>query len=240
MVLSPKPSLFSAALFIAIILAFCFSAHSLLACLPLSAAAARAFRAASSFSRFSFSLDSFSILSRLKISRPFAFCATTSCAVTVLLTEELDGIRGLSAAFTVVELDRLSAERLCDAPWTDDLDTIIDEGRGFEVTVVAGRLTIMEDGRALDSAAFLGVDPLSVGAVILDPIMLERFESVPAGLTEVTIEVVRLWAFGDDTDRSPVRTTPSLALLAAVCFTVGAAALERTTRAFGSFFSASS
>lgn len=49
---------------------FCFSAHSLLACLPLSAASARAFFNPSSFSRFSFSRVSLSFLSLLKASLP--------------------------------------------------------------------------------------------------------------------------------------------------------------------------
>jgi hypothetical protein len=61
----------------------CRSAHSLLANLPLSAASALAFLAASSFSLFSRSRASFSTLSRLKMARAFWRCKATSVAVTV-------------------------------------------------------------------------------------------------------------------------------------------------------------
>lgn len=85
---NPPPSPHAASTFAPpppINLLLCFSAHSLLAILPLSAASALALFAASSFSLLSSSLASFSSLSLLKTSLPFIFSAAASEAETVRL-----------------------------------------------------------------------------------------------------------------------------------------------------------
>src|SRR4051794_34588677 len=71
----------------AFIFNFCFSAHSRLACLPLSAASSLAFFAAASFSLRILSRSVFSLLSRSKTSLPLQRCCAASAAVTVDFTE---------------------------------------------------------------------------------------------------------------------------------------------------------
>ena len=113
---------------------FCFSAHSRLACRPRSAASARAFRVASSFSFLSFSSLSFSTLERAKTSLPFAFWRTASSLDTLSFcpaaswTEDTRGLEFIGRSITLMVRRTLE---LAFATSGLGLEMSIEDGRGL-------------------------------------------------------------------------------------------------------------